>query len=159
MDSNHKRHYLKLSDITFSGYDEEVLVIKDGKLMAGKPGETSATVEYEGLSRELAFCSLKEGVSGRGEVVEIYSPVEEYGIALSQPYCVAVRPFVRYANYEIKEIEAEQFKRLGIEVRSENEDVCVVRNDAVIVPIAEGTADITVTLGELSYTVKVTVTG
>ena len=159
MDSNHKKHYLKLSDVTFSGYDDEILVIKDGKLTAGKPGETSATVEYEGLSRELAFCSLKEGVSGRGEVVEVYSPVEEYGIALSQPYCVAVRPFVRYANYEIKEVEAEQFKRYGIEVRSENEDICIVRDDAVIVPLAEGMAYITVTLGELSYTVKVVITG
>ncbi len=159
MDSNHKKHYLNLSDVKISGYDEDVLNIEEGAYKAKKPGETTARIEYEGLSREICFCSLKEAVSGKGTVEEIFSPVEEYNIGLSQPYSSAVRPIVRYASREIKEVCEEELKNFGIEIRSNDENICIVREDAVIVPISEGSAYIEVSLGEKSYTVKVNVTG
>ncbi len=156
MDGNHRRTYLNASDISFSNYDEKILSVKDGVLTPVALGTTLATIGYDGVYRDICFTVLPEPVTQRGEITEIFSPVEEYYIYMSGAFSTAVRPLIRYENNELHEVPAERLEALGIEIVSEDESVCSVRVDSVLVPGREGDTRVYVYLnGERGYAVDV----
>ena len=156
VDSNRNKHYLSSSDIRFSGYDKNVISIDGGEIKPVNPGITYATIKYKGLSRELCFCSLEENVDGRGDITEFSSFKKEYTISMSSPYCIAVRPMMKYENYSIRELLDDSINQYGITFQSEDESLCVVRSDGVIVPLSTGDTKVTVACSAgLSFNVDV----
>ncbi|MCR4657000.1 MAG: hypothetical protein K5770_12335 [Lachnospiraceae bacterium] len=159
VDSNRDRHYLNASDIRFSGYDRNVISIEGGMIRPVNPGITYVTIKYRGMSRDLCFCSLEKNVDGRGNITEFSSYKKEYTVSMSGPYCIAVRPIMRYENYSIRELLDDSINQYGVSFRSENEALCIVRDDGVIVPLSTGDTRVAVSCSEgLSFEVDVHIT-
>ncbi|MCR5789708.1 MAG: exo-alpha-sialidase [Lachnospiraceae bacterium] len=158
VDCNRTRFNADPAELSFSGYDPEILKIEEGKIWPLSPGYTQVTVHYGDLSRKIFFAVLEtEGLLKSSEAASMGSVPGEYTISLSDPYATAVRPFARLANGETCELFNEKIVKHKIWFESEDPSICTVEYDGMIKPVSTGDTLLCVYCHEtgLSYGVPV----
>ncbi len=162
IDLSRSSHMLNPSDMELSGYDESVISVKDGVITPVGEGLTSITIGYKGITRQIrmrVFPVDQLTYSRVMSVEDLFSPVEEYKVSLSGPYAVAIRPLMRYNDYTLSEITYTTLISRGLTFESQDPEICTVRADGLIMPVAAGETQVRVTCGSgLSYMVDVEVT-
>ncbi len=152
MDSDHGTHYVDNSEVKFSGYDKNIVSVSgNGTIDFLEPGKTIMNINYRGFRRQICLCSLESGVSLKGmrstEMTDLQCPVSTYNIDLRSPYAVAIRPVAGFANYSLKElngVSGSASSSMAVSFDVEDESVCEIREDHVIIPISTGTTMVTV---------------
>jgi hypothetical protein len=163
IDENRASHILAASEIEYDITDDGVVREGDtpGMLYPVSEGRSVVNIRYGDVSRNIKVNVIKEGepYNAPDKIKELIAPLYDYTVSLSTPYAVAVRPIIRYGDNRLYEPDLLGIRSCGISFHSENEDICMVRSDGMLVPVAEGTTYVIVTCsGGESFTVRVRVT-
>lgn len=126
--------------VTFKDYDNNIVVVDaSGKVVALAEGETVVTIDVNGVTGAVPIT-----VNG----VEILVPVIKVETAEVD---------VKVGDTYTLDISFENVGDFGIAYESDNEDVATVDENGVVTAVSGGTAAITVTVGEVTDTVALTV--
>ncbi|MBQ9503716.1 MAG: hypothetical protein IJU93_01760 [Lachnospiraceae bacterium] len=159
LNNNYTKSVVNSSEITFSDYDPEIISVSRNMIRAKAPGTTPVTISYHGFSRPISLCVLPEKLSDKPEITELFSPKTEYNISMTRPYAVAIRPDAIVSGSTLIEMNSETMVNYGIKIEVEDEEICTVREDAVITPVSPGDTVIKVSAPSgASYEIKVHVT-
>ncbi|MCR5106986.1 MAG: hypothetical protein K6B28_02380 [Lachnospiraceae bacterium] len=159
-DSAYNRIGLDPRLVTISDYDGKIIYVRNHQVYPKAEGITTATIEYDGLRRKICFCVLskEDNALKSTDIKDFYSPVEEYHLPNDGYHAIAIRPLCVYRDGTVKELKNTNYNNLLFTFESEDENVCTVRDDGVILAVNEGETVITVThKNGLKYTVKVRV--
>ena len=155
------------SEVTFSGYDEELIRIDGFELTMLKEGETTVTVDYQGLRQEFSVVILPKGVrlnSGRQAVISLEPMVKDYTVSLSSKEAKQIRSLATFENRDFCELYNNPsnidypYSRYPVQCTSSDPAIASVGTDCVIYPQSIGDTMITVTCGDISYDIPVHVT-
>ena len=163
-DTDYGKHAISdPADLEFSGYDESIITIKDGKATPLKTGSTPVTVKYLNAQQTFLVTILEDGISTQGwdeYIAEFIPTITEYTVSLSQKEAVQIRTLVRLANNNLCELYNSSRGEAPYTVKcsSSAKKICSVGKNCIIMPQAKGDAEITVTCESYSYKVTVHVT-
>lgn len=163
IDENRAGHTLAASEIEYDIKDDDVVSTGDepGMLYPVSQGLSVVTIRYGDVTRDIKVNVIKQGepYSDPDKIKEIIAPLYDYNVSLSTPYAVAIRPIIRYGDNRLYEPDLPGIQSCGIDFHSQNEAICMARNDGMLVPMTEGTTYVIVTCsGGESFTVRVNVT-
>jgi len=97
---------------------------------------------------------------GLNEITNLLPFFTDLKMHMTQQMAVAIRPVARFSGGFIRELDLEEIARLGITFKSEDESVCTVREDCIIIPNGPGKTVIKAETKEgLTLKIHVTVSG
>ncbi|MBE7057207.1 MAG: hypothetical protein E7388_07215 [Ruminococcaceae bacterium] len=152
-----------LSEVTFSGYDENIITFDGWKAIPKNAGTTMVTVEYKGLINQFKYTVFPEGTDTKSwnvEIEEFKATSPDYVISLTQKETVQLRSLAILENGNLCELYNTKNSPLPnekISFQVEDTSVCTIGDNCIIKPKSLGETTITVKCRDLSYQVKVTV--
>ena len=149
--------------LVLSGYDENIVTFNGYIGEIKGIGETTVTVEYNGCKTTFKVVVTEEGITGTGENIVSFTPVSEnYTIDMSgqMTYRPQIRAKIVFDNGEFDELFVEASQKDGsfpVTYTGYDESVISVNEYGVVTAKKAGSTKVTVTLGEFSFEVSVTV--
>ena len=142
-----------------SNYDESIIDVNElNEIVPKSAGMTLATVEYNGLYREVSICVMPSNKYDSRQLAGFCHIVSNYDIKLNDPYIIKVRPMAMFEGWEMHELSNEEIIECKVFFISSDEKVCTVDLDGTVYPKGEGEAVINVVSGNGPvYDIKVKV--
>ena len=82
-----------------------------------------------------------------------------YDMSIIQPFVIKIRPMAVFDNLRLHELTGRELITYGVTFSSEDENICIVREDGTLVPVSVGDTVVNVmTKAGLSYSVDVHIT-
>ena len=159
-DNYKRKHVLDKSEITILEYDPDILSVDEDNWISPKlPGVSRVKIGYEGLWREICLCVLPAEGYISNEIKEFYPMTARYDLSIIQPYVLKIRPMAVFDNLRLHELTGRELITYGVEFYSEDENICIVRDDGTLVPVAVGDTVVNVmTKSGMSYSVDIHIT-
>ena len=159
-DNYKRKRIIDKSEITILDYDPRILSVGEDNWISPKlPGVSRVKVSYNGLWREICLCVLPAEGYTSNEIKEFYPMTARYDMSIIQPFVIKIRPMAVFANLRIHELTGRELVTYGVTFSSEDENICIVREDGTLVPVSVGDTVVNVmTKSGLSYSVDVHIT-
>ena len=158
-DNYRNERFIGKSSVTVNILDgsiAEVNALND--IVPKSEGMTLATVEYDGLRRDIALCVTKTGKTDPGRLTGFCSLTDTYEIMLDDPFIIKVRPMAVFEGWEMHELSNEEILKYGVYFSSSNKSVCTVGGDGTVYPKSAGEAILKVKSGNgKGYDIRVNI--
>ena len=149
-------------DVTYTGYDENVICVDKARIMPVGVGETRLTITYKGLVHHVWFRVVEKraDIGSDSEIADFKLTLPEE-IRLykgeAELYHPQIRARITYADGHDDELNAHE-RRDAVTYTLDGEGVITIDEKGVITVCETGTVTVTVTFKEYTGTVRVTVT-
>ncbi|MBO4414054.1 MAG: hypothetical protein J5830_05040 [Clostridia bacterium] len=157
---NGKEISLRKSEVTLTGYDENVVTFEDGRMIATGAGETDVTVCYNDL-KHVFHVTVTETKTGRNAILSkttVVPSVDAFTIYLGERsvYRPQIRVRVTKGDGSVKELNVNDGTE-KITYKNYDENIISVNENGVITARAAGSTAVTVKYGTYNLTVTVKV--
>ena len=159
-DNYKRKHVIDKSEIEIIDYDPEILSVDEDNWISPKlPGVSRVKISYNGLWREICLCVLPAEGYTSSEIKDFYPMTARYDLSIIQPFVIKIRPMAVFDNLRLHELTGRELISYGVSFSSEDENICIVRDDGTLVPVSVGDTVVNVmTKAGLSYSVDVHIT-